>query len=154
MDALRTSLANERERAKVLEEKRQAEWRRTVEAQAIALGASFSAKLLGRFATPELEARLVDVTLEELPRLPAERTQALSVRAKNGAAKPSVTSAYPLDDGRRKAIREALSALTGSRVEPEFGEDPELLAGLRISLGDWVLHANLRDELKFFTATG
>jgi F-type H+-transporting ATPase subunit b len=64
-----------------------------------------------------------------------------------------VTSAYPLDAERRKAIRESLSALVGCRVEPEFGEDPKLLAGLRVSLGDWVLHANLHDELEFFTAT-
>lgn len=152
LEALRASVANERERAKVLEEKRQAEWRRTVEERAIALGAAFSARLLARFAAPDLEARLVDVTLEELPRLPAEQAHALSANARDGTVTSTVTSAYPLDEDRRKAVRESLSALVGSRVDPEFGENPDLLAGLRVSLGAWVLHANLRDELKFFTA--
>jgi F-type H+-transporting ATPase subunit b len=153
MDALHASLASEREKERVLEQKRQAEWRRTVEEQAIAQGAAFDAKLLARFATPGLESRLIDVTLEELPRLPAEQAQALSANARDSAARPIVTSAFPLDEDRRKAIRDSLSALAGSRIEPEFGEDPELLAGLRVSLGAWVLHANLRDELKFFTTS-
>lgn len=153
MEALRTSLADERERTRVLNEKREAEWRRTVEEQAISLGAAFSAKLLSRFATPELESRLVDVTLEELPRLPAAQAQALAVNAKNGTMKLTVTSVYPLDEDRRKAIRASLSALVGRPVEPDFGANPELLAGLRVSLGAWVLHANLHDELEFFAAT-
>jgi F-type H+-transporting ATPase subunit b len=152
MEALRTSLANEREKAKVLDEKREAESRRMAEEQAISLGAAFSARLLGRFATPELESRLVAVTLEELPRLPAAQVQALAANAQNGAMKLTVTSAYPLDEDRRKAIRASLSALVGHPVKPDFGANPELLAGLRVSLGAWVLHANLRDELEFFTA--
>jgi len=153
MEALRTSLANEREKAKVLNEKREAEWRHTAEEQAVTLGAAFSARLLARFVTPELESRLVDVTLEELPRLPAEQAQALAANAKNGAMKLVVTSAYPLDEDRRKAISASLSALVGHPVEPDFDANPELLAGLRVSLGAWVLHANLRDELEFFAAT-
>jgi len=151
MESLRASLADEREKARVLEEKRLAEWRRTVEERAVALGAAFSAKLLGRFAAPALEATLVDATLEDLPGLPADQARTLSAAAKGGSAKPYVTSAYPLDAGRRNAIRDALSALAGSRVDPEFAEDPQLLAGLRVSLGAWILQANLRDELKFFT---
>jgi F-type H+-transporting ATPase subunit b len=153
MEALRTSLANEREKAKVLREKREVEWRHTVEEQGISLATAFSARLLARFATPELESSLVDVTLEELPRLPAEQARALAANAKNGAMKPTVTSAYPLDENRRKAISASLSALVGHPVEPDFGANPELLAGLRVSLGAWVLHANLRDELEFFAAT-
>jgi len=32
----------------------------------------------------------------------------------------------------------------------QFGEDSRLRAGLRISIGPWVLRANLADELEFF----
>ena len=31
-----------------------------------------------------------------------------------------------------------------------FSEDPGLIAGVRVTLGDWTLGANLRDELAFF----
>ena len=153
MAALRASLADERERARVLEEKRQAEWRRETEERAIALGAQFCARLLGRLASPELEVALVDLALEDLPKLPAEEARALKESALGREAKPAVTSAFSLDDSRRKAIGDSLSALAGRRVDAVFAEDPELLAGLRVSLGAWVLHANLRDELRFFSAT-
>jgi F-type H+-transporting ATPase subunit b len=29
--------------------------------------------------------------------------------------------------------------------------DTELVAGFQVNVGPWVLHANLRDELKFFS---
>ena len=35
-------------------------------------------------------------------------------------------------------------------VQCEWREDAQLLAGIRFSLGDWILGANLQDELKFF----
>jgi F-type H+-transporting ATPase subunit b len=151
--ALRTTLADERERARVLDEHRLAEHRRAVEEQAIALGAAFCARLLARLAIPALEAKLVAVTIEDLPRLPAEQARALAAHAAASELQPTVTSAYPLDESQRKAIGESLGAAVGRRVEAVFDVNPELLAGLHISFGAWVLHANLRDELKFFAAT-
>ena len=40
--------------------------------------------------------------------------------------------------------------MAGKPVECEFEPDPELIAGLRISVGPWVLRCNVRDELNFF----
>jgi F-type H+-transporting ATPase subunit b len=34
----------------------------------------------------------------------------------------------------------------------QFEQDSELMAGVRISIGAWVLGANLRDELEGFSA--
>jgi len=33
----------------------------------------------------------------------------------------------------------------------QFTQDESLIAGLRVSIGGWTLHANLRDELRFFS---
>jgi F-type H+-transporting ATPase subunit b len=153
MAALRTTLADEREKARVIDENRLAEHRRIAEGRAIAQGAAFCARLLARLATPALEAKLVDVTVEDLAKLSAEQARALAAHAAEGALHPTVTSAYPLDEGQRKAIGEALGAAMGRRVDAVFNVNRELLAGLHISLGAWVLHANLRDELKFLAAT-
>ena len=65
MAALETSIAEERERRRVLDERHQHDFRRGVEEQGIAQGAAFSARLLGRAATPELEARLYTLLLED-----------------------------------------------------------------------------------------
>jgi F-type H+-transporting ATPase subunit b len=149
--ALRKTLADEREKARVVDENRLAEHQRAAEERAVTQGAAFCARLLARLATPALEARLVAVTVEDLARLPTEQARALAERAE-GEPKLTVKSAYPLDEGQRQAIGESLSAAIGRRVDAAFDVDPELLAGLHISLGAWVLHANLRDELKFLAA--
>jgi len=38
----------------------------------------------------------------------------------------------------------------GREVPCEFLEDRNLIAGLRISFGSWVLRANVQDEMSFF----
>jgi F-type H+-transporting ATPase subunit b len=153
MAALRATLADEREKARVIDENRLAEYRRTAEGRAIAQGVAFCARLLARLATPALEAKLIDVTLEDLGKLPADQVRALAAHAADGELRPTVTSAFPLAEDQRKAIGESLGASIGRRVDAVFNVNPELLAGLHISLGAWVLHANLRDELKFLAAT-
>jgi F-type H+-transporting ATPase subunit b len=62
-----------------------------------------------------------------------------------------VTSAYPLDKAQREVISKACRTLAGQDVSCEFLEDRDLIAGLRISVGSWVLRANVQDELRFFT---
>ena len=62
-----------------------------------------------------------------------------------------VVSAYPLDGAYRAALAGMLGKLAGRALEPEFAEDIVLKAGVCIVAGSWVLMANLRDELQFFT---
>jgi F-type H+-transporting ATPase subunit b len=62
-----------------------------------------------------------------------------------------VVSAFPLDEGERSQLRATLGRLLAAEPEAlEVAIDPELLAGVRISFGAYVLHANLKDELRFF----
>lgn len=150
MTALRASLAKDREKTQVQEAKRQEEWRRAAEERAIALGAAFAARLLRRVASPTLEAKLVEITLEDLRNFPAEETRAIATNAAGGPLRAKVTSAYPLDEPVRKALGESIASAIGREVEADFAEDRELLAGVRVSFGAWVLHGNLRDELEFF----
>jgi F-type H+-transporting ATPase subunit b len=59
-------------------------------------------------------------------------------------------SAFALDDPARLAIERAVSRLAGTPLRPLYTTEPELLAGVRITAGPWVLAANLRDELRSF----
>ena len=47
-------------------------------------------------------------------------------------------------------IVQKLQEVTQDNVAVEFNENSGLLAGLRISVGPWVLRANLEDELGLF----
>lgn len=151
MAALETSIAEERERRRVLEERIQHDFKRSVEEQAIAQGASFSARLLGRVATPELEAQLYALLMEDLRNLRAEDQRAVADAAAAPGLQFKVQSAFALDQDRRDELARVLADVTGTTLPVEYRENPELLAGFQLGIGPWILHANLRDELKFFS---
>jgi F-type H+-transporting ATPase subunit b len=150
MDELLAGLEAERERARVLSERRTADEERRREERAVAAGVAFTAKLLGRVAGPEVEGRLVDMAVEDLKALPPERAADIREAVPAGTA-AVVTTSLALSDGRRKALTGALEALVpGAALTWEFQEDPQVVAGVRVSLGPWVLKASLADELEFF----
>lgn len=149
-DELLAKLEAERERARVLGERRTAEEERRREGRAVAAGVAFTARLLSRVAGPEVEGRLVDMAVEDLKGLSKERADDLRDAVPAGTT-AVVTTALPLADARRKALTGALEQLLqGAALTWEFGEDPEVVAGVRVSLGPWVLKASLADELEFF----
>jgi len=61
-----------------------------------------------------------------------------------------VTSAFPLADDQRQRLEHVLSTLNSQDLPVEYEQDSGLLAGVRISIGAWILGANLSDELKGF----
>jgi F-type H+-transporting ATPase subunit b len=150
MAALEHSLNQEREKARVLQERRLNELKNQAEEEGIANGVKFTGRLLASAACPELEARLVDLTLADLPRLPEEQIKALRSVGRQTEARVQVTSAFPLSAAQRSAIARRFREITEDNVAVEFNEDSRLLAGLRISVGPWVLRANVEDELEFF----
>jgi len=150
MDELFAKLEEERERARVLGERRTAEEERRREGRAVAAGVAFTAKLLSRVAGPEVEGRLVDMAIEDLGKLPEERVAELRAAVPAGTT-AVVTTSLPLSDDRRKALAGALETLLPDAAPAwEYREDPEVVAGVRVSLGPWVLKASLADELEFF----
>ena len=150
MAALENSLKQEREKARVLEERRLNELKNQAEEEGMARGVQFTGRLLACAVCPELEARLVNLTLEDLPRLPEEQIKALRSVGQQAGVQVKVTSAFPLSAAQRSAIGGRLKEVTEDSVAVEFTEDSRLLAGLRISVGPWVLRANVEDELEFF----
>ena len=149
--ALRQAVEEERKKHDVLEAQRVREQARAAEQAAVDHSAQFAARLLGRIASPEVEARLVDLFLEELTHQPDERSQAVRQAFQEARGAVTVSSAYPLEAGRRAAVTEALGKWLGLTVACQFAEDSTQLAGLRVTIGPWILEADLQRELKLFT---
>ncbi|MGD8873922.1 MAG: F0F1 ATP synthase subunit delta [Gammaproteobacteria bacterium] len=147
---LHTELEQEREKARVVWVRRQADAMRELEETALLQGTRFTTRLLQAAAGPELEARLVDIAIKGLTELPAERVSAL----RNSYGKPleaiRVASAFPLADAQRQRLEQVLTGITGEELPQHFEQDSALLAGVRISIGAWVLGVNLQDELQGF----
>ena len=148
--ALENSLKEGREKARVLEDRRLKELQNKSEEAGVARGVQFTARLLARMACPELEARLVNLLLEDLPLLSDEQIKALRSVCRQAGLQVKVSSAFPLSASQRSVITEKLKEVTEDSITLDFNEDSGLVAGLRVSIGPWVLRANLRDELAFF----
>lgn len=151
MAALQGALEQEREKRRVVDERQMTEWRNRLEVEAVAQGSQFAARLLTRVAAPELEARLVALALEDLAQLLEAQLQEIKTACRDAQNKLRVASAFPLAQAERSALVQRFTEVTDANLSTEFAEDPRLLAGLRVSIGPWVMHANLLDELKFFT---
>jgi F-type H+-transporting ATPase subunit b len=54
----------------------------------------------------------------------------------------------------RQRLEQTLKEVTGLRVPIDYQQEPALLAGVRITVGAWILHTNLQDELQGFAAFG
>lgn len=148
---LEASLKEERKKAAVVEEKRIAEQRRRDEETALGQGARFVGRLLERLRGPALEARLVALVLEDLPDLRPDRLEALREAFAATDQPVQVVSAQVLETEQRGELQQALAQVLGvDRLHCEFSEADDLVAGLRIHVGPWLLRANLGDELQFF----
>jgi len=154
LDQLRAELERERQRDAALEAQRAAERDEQAQRTALELSLAFVTRLLERLAGPALEARLLEVGLADLATLEPERRQAIADALRAHAGAVHVASAYPLAAGAREGLAGALDTLAGQPLRCDFAERPELLAGIRIDAGSWVLSANLREELKFFQEAG
>ena len=147
---LEKALDAEREKAEVVSLRRARELEEGQERAALELGAQFASRLLEGLSGPELESRIVALFWEELAQLDTAQQQALRRAFSDDGDTIEVKSAFPLDTAQRQKLSEALEKLLGSEPGLSFVETPELIAGLRISIGAWSIGANIRDELKGF----
>lgn len=150
LEDLRAELDQEREKAAAVEQRRLKDFAQQAEASAIALGGTFVSRLLSRLGGPELERKIIDMVTQDLSHLPDNQMQVIRAASATTGLPMKITSAYPLDTAQRAALCQACQTVAGREVVCEFLEDRNLIAGLRISFGSWVLRANVQDEMSFF----
>ena len=147
---LQVELDAERTRAEAAEQRRLADFRQQTELAALEHGTAFAGRLLGLAATEELQNSLFDAALGEMSALSGERVAGLVDRTNDTSEPVRVSSAFPLADEQRERLRETLAKSLQVDRPIEFNEDPELRAGLRVTIGSTVLGLNLADELEGF----
>jgi F-type H+-transporting ATPase subunit b len=151
---LEETLQRERDKASVADTRRKEDAVRKIEEAALLQGARFAARLLEKASGPELEKRLIDMVIDELADLSDERID--EIRTGFGEAPDAVvvTSAHAIGEERRREVEPAIRKLVEPETPIRFEQDPDLLAGIRIAVGAWLLGANVRDELKGFAELG
>ena len=152
MRVLGETLAEERQRNAAVDAHKQQEIERAHEISAMAQAQRFTAALLTRLASPAIEARLVDLLLEDWAGLPESQFAVLRSAAETEGAGVVVTSAFALAPEQQRRISAAVAVRLQQQLAVNFREDPQLLSGLRLSLGPWHLNLNFADELAGFAA--
>ena len=142
-------VATEREKAEAQEEKQAAERRAQNEKEAMKHAMEFTSRLLSALASPDLEGKIVEIVREHIS---CAATEDLPATPGLQSGEPvQVRSAYSLTELQRSSLSAALKQRLGSNLPVTFDVDKKLLAGLEIAVGSYVLRANLRDELEYFS---
>jgi F-type H+-transporting ATPase subunit b len=153
LSELQLQLEDERKKNEVLVARQAEERQRQSESRALQLGARFVARLLEELTCEEIQVRLIKLLMAELKDLHPEQKETLANMLENGrSATVQVVSGYPLDETQRAALKRYLDTLFSHPLQYSWMQDAQLLAGVRITIGPWVIHANLHDELKTFAA--
>ncbi|MBX3616307.1 F0F1 ATP synthase subunit delta [Nitrosomonas sp.] len=148
---LEAKMNEEAERRRILDERNRHEFEQLMEEKGIAQGVAFTSKLLSRLASPELENRLFLILAEDLQKLRERDKHAIAAAAEEPGLQIKIQSAFLLDTNKREELTRLLQEMTGKILPIVFNTNPELISGFQINIGSWVLHANLRDELKSFS---
>ena len=123
---------------------------RNIEETALEQGARFATRLLEQAAGPETETRLIELAIDELKHLSDDRVAALRNSLAHTEEVIMVVTAYPLADQQRQSLEQAMMKIASPDIPLRFEENSELVAGIRITIGAWILGANLQDELAGF----
>lgn len=88
--------------------------------------------------------------LELLPEIAAQYEVLKNDR--EGIVEAQVTSAFPMSDAQLAELAAQLEKKTGKRVKAEVSVDAELIAGVRIVIGDKVIDGSARAQLNALEA--
>ncbi len=150
MERLRVELDQERQKAQVTLTRQQQKFQEQAENQALHNGARFAGLLLQQTAGPELENRLSAMLIDHFEVLPEDCRQYLQSREQKKTVTIKVTSVYPLTTELKQQLEQRLGSLIPNPINFQYYQDATLIAGIRIDIGSWVLHANLKHELAGF----
>ena len=150
MKQLQQQLDEEQKKTQVIAERHLKETQVRSEKLAMQQGARFASLLLKRAAGPELENRLFDLLMNDLNSLSADRIQSLKITSGDVPDCIRVSSVYQLEKSKRKKLEQALNELVNFSTDYDYQLEPGLIAGFRISIGPWVLQANVQNELSGF----
>ena len=150
LEKLRSELEQERQKAKVTLTRQQEEFQQQAEKQALENGARFAALVLQQAAGPEVENRLVAMLIDGLNTLPEDAKISLQATDTKKPLLVKVNSAYPLATDLMQQLEQKLGQLITRPMSFQYLQDATLIAGIRINIGAWVLHANVGQELASF----
>jgi F-type H+-transporting ATPase subunit b len=152
LEKLKKQMIEEKEKRALHEQAAAATHEATLGTSARRAAYARASAMLRRLASPELTATIVAVFEEDVRNLPDAQRDTLrdAAAAQEGAVPVDIATAHPIGAEARERIVGTLSAAAARPLQPAFRVAPELMAGVRVAVGQCLLQANLADELAFF----
>jgi F-type H+-transporting ATPase subunit delta len=69
------------------------------------------------------------------------------LRQRQGVAEAHITSASALDDRQRAGLVRTLERLSGKKIQANYSQDPALLGGAVVRIGDTIYDGSVRNRL-------
>nr|WP_305908692.1 F0F1 ATP synthase subunit delta [Methylomarinum sp. Ch1-1]MDP4521542.1 F0F1 ATP synthase subunit delta [Methylomarinum sp. Ch1-1] len=151
MSKLQEELDQERHKARTAMHKQQQEIHLQQQKLALMNGSRFAALILRQAAGPELEQRLFELLLSQLKQLPEACIQSLQTVDSNTSLEINVSHAYPITHEQQQRLEQKFASLIDNPMQFQYDQNTHLIAGFKIDIGAWILHADLQHELSGFT---
>jgi F-type H+-transporting ATPase subunit delta len=71
----------------------------------------------------------------------------LVLQQRKGVAEASVVSATVLSDAQKARLQQTFEKLTGKKIQAKYSQDPALLGGALVRIGDTIYDGSLRNRL-------
>lgn len=142
LNNLQRELEQERQINQVTLQREQQEFQHNAQQRALKNATKFISILLQQTVTPELEMRLAQLLLQRLT--------TFDFSLSSGETAIKITSVYSIPTEFQQQLETRFSNLCAVPLTFDYQQDANLIAGLRIELGSWVLNANLKHELSGF----
>lgn len=142
------------EREHMIEQEKQKNEETVMKAQseAFSISLKFVSKLLERLSGPDLEKKLIALTIEQLSSDNLVKS-VHNIGENYETLKVVCRSAFQLDTDQRNIITEKIKEIFQKELSLNFEQDSTLISGIEIMLGSYVIQANLKSELQFFAQT-
>lgn len=151
LDLLEKQLVEEKQKNASIQHKQTQILKHKIEKQALDQAVHFTAKLLQDLSCQELENKLIELFLKNVDNFSQAEKQILADVYSDENPAILIETAYPLSLVNKDNIQKAIQNLFEQEIHCSYNESHEVIAGLRVNIGSYVLHANLADELKFFS---
>lgn len=151
MQAILQNLEQEKLRLQTLQKRELIEEKQRLQNEAIVLATQFSSRILVDIAGPEAEYKIVQLFIEQIKNLSEQQLDKFQSLEIDEDTMIDISSCYRLNKDQIKNIEGLLNKLANKKLQYTYHQEPELIAGLRISFGPFMMKANLRDELQIFS---
>ena len=147
LDGARAEAETTKAQAQAAFERERAQAAESLGRDAARLAAAMTRRLLQGSAGAEVQARLLDLALQDVAALPDEDRRRIAERLAARGRPVQVVTAMPLDEAAEARIASRLGAAMGAEAHPDFEVDPALIAGAEVRFPFTIVRRTWAEEL-------